>query len=169
LLFRKSVKEQGDFGMDANGTNARKISDHELNEALEAHALEDVDGLSIKNQRLASIQEYEEAALARSNPFAAVLGMAGSQMQQISEYLGAAIIAEFESRGGSLEVIRELRPEMGLQIKLIKLAQTDLLFQLAETEPQSNLYRHGSKGKGISSNLASTKHVKLPKRWNTGS
>jgi hypothetical protein len=58
---------------------------------------------------------------------------------------------------------------MGLQAKLIKSAQTDLLFQLAETELQSNPYRHGSRGKGSSSNLASTKHVKLPKRWNTGS
>ena len=84
--------------MEAEPTDAREMRDHELNEALEAHAAEELDGLSIQNQRLARVQEYEEAALARSDPFAAVIGMGNAYLQRVFEHLGAAILDELDSR-----------------------------------------------------------------------
>ena len=92
--------------MDMEPTNTDAVSDQELNAALEAHAAEDYDGLSIRNQRRARIQEYEESALSRLDPFAAVIGLGNVIFQSIIEHLGAAILDELNSKAPTLEEMR---------------------------------------------------------------
>jgi hypothetical protein len=87
------------------------MPDHELNEVLEAHAAEELDGLSIQNQRLARVQEYEEASVSRSDPFAAVIGMGNAYFQRVFEHLGAAILDELDSRAHTVEELREFARE----------------------------------------------------------
>src|SRR6188768_1313504 len=98
--------------MEAERTDAREMRDHELNEALEAYTAEELDGLSVQNQRLAKIQKYEDAAVSRSDPFAAVIGMGNAYLQRVFEHLGTAILDELDTRAHTVEEFREFSPEI---------------------------------------------------------
>ena len=151
--------------MGAEPTDAREMQDHELNEVLETHAAEELDGLSIHNQRLARIQEYEEAAVSRSDPFAAVIGMGNAHLQRVFEHLGAAILDELDGRTHTVEELRELGPEIRLLVKLRNSIETDIAVQPPDAGQQAAAFPHRQKGKGLDTQLATSKRDLLPKRW----
>jgi hypothetical protein len=140
------------------------MGDHELNEALETHAEDELDGLSIQNQRLAMIQEYEEAAVSRSDPFAAVIGMGNAHFQRVFEHLGAAILEELDSHPHSVQEIREFEPEIRLLVKLRNSMETDLEVQPPEAGRPAAAFPHRMTGKGLDAKVASSKRDLLPKR-----
>ncbi len=113
--------------MEPQQTDLHAMEDHELNQALER--AEELDGLSLQHQRLARIQEYEELALARSDPFAAVLGMGTSHLAKLFEHLGKAVLDDLESQAPTLTALREVGPEIRLLLKLRSAMETDLEFQ----------------------------------------
>jgi hypothetical protein len=149
--------------MEMEPMEVGKMRDHELNEALEAHAAED-DELSVQNERLAKIQEYEEAALSRSDPFGAVLGMGNATLQRIFEHLGAAILEEMDSRPHTLEELREFEPGIRLMVKLRNCVETDLALQPPDAAQQA-AFRHHMNGQRLDTKLAAGKRDLLPKRW----
>jgi hypothetical protein len=151
--------------MQAEPTDAREMRDDELNEALEAHATEELDGLSIQNQRLARVQEYEEAAVSRSDPFAAVIGMGNAYLQRVFEHLGAAILDELDSRAHTVDELREFGPEIRLLVKLRNSIETDLAVQPPDAGQQAAAFPHSRKGKGLDTKVATGKRDLLPKRW----
>jgi hypothetical protein len=155
----------GGSGMGAEATDAREMRDHELNEALETHAEDELDGLSIQNQRLARIQEYEEAAVSRSDPFAAVIGMGNAHFQRVFEHLGAAILEELDSHPHSVEELREFGPEIRLLVKLRSAIETDLEVQPPEAETPAAAFSGRIQGTGLDTRLVSGKRDLLPKRW----
>jgi hypothetical protein len=132
--------------MEAKLSHPGTMSDDELNEALEVHRAEEFDGLSLQNQRLAIIQEYEEAALLRADPFAAVIGMGNAYLQRIFEHLGAAVLDELDTRAPGIAELRELVPEIRLLTKLRNAIQTDLAFQATNTGPPAAACPSGMKG-----------------------
>src|SRR4051794_37868454 len=79
LSFVLSCKKGGAMDIDSD---VRDAHDSELNEPLETNVADDPEGLSIQNQRLARILEYEEAALARMDPLAAVIGIGNAYFQR---------------------------------------------------------------------------------------
>jgi hypothetical protein len=151
--------------MESEPTDARKMPDHELNEALDAHAAEELDGLSMQNQRLARIEEYEEAAVSRSDPLAAVIGMGNAYLQRIFEHLGAAVLDELDSHAYTVEEFRELSPEIRLLAKLRKLIETDLELQPPDAGQQAAAFLPGSNGKRLDTRATNGKRELPPKRW----
>ncbi len=123
--------------MDGKPNNPREMDDHELDQAIHLDAAEDADGLSIRNQHLAKIQECEEAALARRDPFSAVGGLGATYLQQIYLHLGHAVVDTLESGSGSLEEIRDLKSEIGLLVKLRKSIETDIALHHRELEQET--------------------------------
>jgi hypothetical protein len=113
--------------METKRTDLHDMEDHELNQALER--AEELDGLCLQHQRLARIQDYEDLALARSNPIAAVRGMGTSYLAQIFEYLGKAVLDDLESRTPTLTALREVSPEIRVLLKLRLAMEADLEFQ----------------------------------------
>jgi hypothetical protein len=134
--------------MEAKLIDARPVPDYVLNEALDAHAVDELDGLSIQNQRLAKIQEYEEASLLRTDPFAAVLGMGNASMQRIFEHLGAAILEELDGRPHTVEEFRELAPEIRLLAILRRSIETEFVVQRSDATQQAAAF-NGMKGNGF--------------------
>jgi hypothetical protein len=110
--------------------------DEELNKALKFDDAEVYDDLAIRNQRLARIQEYEESALARRDPLAAVIGLGNADFQRIFECLGTAVLEQLEAGSKSIEEIRELEPEIRLLVKIRKAIETDVALQAREAEQQ---------------------------------
>src|SRR4051794_3927096 len=115
--------------MTLEPTRATEMQNHELNEALDADAAEDLDGLSIKNQRLARIDEYEESAVSRSDPLAAVIGMGSAVLQRVFEDLGAAVLEVLDTHPHTLDNLRELTPEIRLMLSLRNAIEKDLDIQ----------------------------------------
>lgn len=151
--------------MGAKPTAARQMPDHELNEVLESHAAEELDGLSIQNQRLARVQEYEEAAVSRPDPFAAVIGMGNADLQRVFEHLSAAILDELDSRAHTVDELREFSPEIRLLLKLRKSIETDLAVQPPDAGQQAAAFPQRMQGTGLDIQLAAGKRDLLPKRW----
>ena len=150
--------------MEAEPNDACKMRDYELNDSLDARAVEELDGLTIQNQRLARIQEYEEAAVSRPEAFAAVIGMGNAYFQRVFEHLGAAILDELDSRAHTVEELREFGPEIRLLVKLRNAIETDLAVQPPDPRQQAAAFPH-MKGKGFDTQLATSKRDLLPKRW----
>jgi hypothetical protein len=113
--------------MEPQRTDLHALDDYELNQTLERD--EELDGLSIQQQRLARIQEYEELALARRDPFAAILGMGTCYLAQVFEHLGKKLWDELESQPPTLTALREVSPEIRLLLKVRSAMETDLEFQ----------------------------------------
>jgi len=133
--------------MEMEPTNTDAVSDQELNTALEAHIAENYDGLSIESQRSARIKEYEESALSRLDPFAAVIAMGNASLQRIFEHLNAALLDELYSKAHTLEEMREISPEIRLLLKLRKSIETGFAFQLHDAEQHAATYRQGGRDK----------------------
>lgn len=150
--------------MDAESNDASKMRDQQLNESLEAHGQDDLDGLSIRNQRLARIQEYEEAAVSRPDPFAAVIGMGNASLQRVFEHLGAAIVEELDSRPHTVGEIRELEPEIRLLVKIRNSIETDLAVQTSDAERPATAFPPTRPAKGITNGPVRTRDL-VPKRW----
>jgi hypothetical protein len=146
--------------MDAELTDLPEMSDRELNEALKEHAIEEQDELSIKDRRLARIDEYEEAALSSSDAFAALIGIGNAHLQRIFEHLSTAILEELESRGGSFEAICELNPHMRLLVKMRSSVEKVFAVQPPNDGQQ---FSQGGMGIGVNNNLANSKRKLLPK------
>ena len=151
--------------METEPTDTRKMRDDQLNEALETDAAEELDGLSIRNQRLARIQEYEEAAVSRIDPFAALFGFGNADFQRIFDLLSAAIFDELDSRGHTIEVLRELAPEIRLLVKLRNSIALDLAVQPPDAGQQAAAFPRSMNGKGLDTKAATSKRDLLPKRW----
>jgi hypothetical protein len=113
--------------MEPQRPDLHALEDDELNHALER--AEELDGLNLQHQRLARIQEYEELALARTDPFGAVLGMGTSYLAQVFEHLGKAVLDELENQPTMLTALREVGPDIRLLLKLRSAIETDLDFQ----------------------------------------
>jgi hypothetical protein len=150
--------------MEAEPTDSRAMQDDALNKALDAPTAEDLDGLSIQNQRLARIQEFEETAIARSDPLAAVLGIGNASLQRMFEHLGAALLDELDSHPHTVEELRELEPEMRLLVKLRKSIETGIALQSLGTDQQP-AFPHNTRGKSRDTKLTTGKRDLLPKRW----
>jgi hypothetical protein len=151
--------------MEAERTDARETRYQELNEALEVNSVEELDGLNIQNQRLARVQEYEEAAVSRSDPFAAVIGMGSASFQRIFEHLGAAILDELDGRAHTFEELRELTPEIRLLVKLRDAIEKDFEVQAPDADQQAAALPRLRKSKGRDTKVATSKRDLLPKRW----
>ena len=145
--------------------NADEILDDELTTSLESYSATDLGELSISNQRLAKIDEYEERALARTDPFEAVIGMGSADLQRIFEYMSAAILAQLESQAPTLEGIREVAPVIRILVKVRTAIETDLPFQDADAGWQAANKARSKIGKGIGPKFAASTHDQLPKRW----
>lgn len=139
-------------------------SDREL-ESPDAPTAEDLDGLSMKNQRLARIQDFEEDAVSRTGAYAAVMGMGTAYLQRIFEHLGAAVLDVMDSHPHSVQELRELRPEIRLLVQLRKTIETDLEVQSSDAGDQPSVFPQSLKHKGLDANLATSKRGLLPKRW----
>jgi hypothetical protein len=150
--------------MEAESSDTRQRRDQELNEGLEAYAAEELDGLSIQNQRLARVQEYEEAAVSRPDPFAAVIGMGNADLQRIFDHLSTAILDVMDSRKHSVDELREFSPDIRLLLKLRKSIETDLAVQTPDVEQPAASFAANMTAKGIT-NEAIRKHGLVPKHW----
>ena len=150
--------------MEEKSTEAQ-VHDHELNEALEKDAGQELDGLSIRNQRLARILEYEEAALSRSDPHAAVIGMGNAQLQRICEHVGDAVLERWDAHTPTVEEIRELSPQIRLMVAMRKMMDTDLAFQSEDFQQQAAAFPHSAKRKGITNHVGSSQRGLVAKRW----
>ena len=155
--------------MDPERADAHKIQDDELNEALETDPAEERDGLSIQNQRLARIQEYEEAAISRPDSQAAVIGMGSASFQRMFEHLSEAIVNRLDSYPHTLEEVRELSPEMRLALKLWSTVETDLTLQTSDTGQQATAFPPSRNGTRLDTNLTTNKRGLVPKRWSGNS
>ena len=151
--------------MDVQPTNAHKMLDHELNKALDAQSPEDRDGLSIQYQRLAKVQEYEEAALARSNPFAAIIGMGNAHFQRVFEHLGAALLDELDARPNTIAEIREVEPEIRLLLKVRSAMETDLEVGAAEFNQQAVAFPSAVQRKALEAKCATSKRDHPSRHW----
>ncbi len=150
--------------MEVEPGDARKMRDYELNEALEADGPEILDGLSMQNQRLARVQEYEEAAVARPDPFAAVIGMGNAYFQRVFEHLGAALLDELDCRAHTVEELREFGPDIRLLVKLRNAIETDLAVQLPDAGQQAMTSQHRMQGNGLDTRMATRKRDLMAKR-----
>jgi hypothetical protein len=128
--------------MDGQSNAPRAVRDDELDSALNLENADDLDELNIRNQRVARILDYEESAVARRDPFAAIIGMGNADMQRMCEYVGAAILERLDCGTKSIEEIREVSPEMRLLVKMRKSIETDLALHLLEGEQQPTAYPH---------------------------
>lgn len=151
--------------METEPTDARMMRDDELNEALAAHAAEELGGLSIENRRLERIQEYEEAALSRPDPFAAVIGLGNASLQRVFEHLGKALLDAMDGHPHTVDELRELSPEIRLLVKLRKLIETDLAIQPSDAGQQVAAFPHAMQGKRLDTKIATGKRDLLPRRW----
>lgn len=151
--------------MEAEPTDAREMLDYKLSEALESHAEDELDGLSIQNRRLGRIQEYEDVCLARPDPYAAIIGMGTSSLQRVFEHLGNALLDELDSHTHKLEEVREYTPEIRLLVKLRNAIEADLEFQSADTEPPATAFPHNRKSTGQDTKVPTSQRDLLPKRW----
>ena len=145
--------------------NTHDMQDEELNEALDAHSAEELDGLSMQHQRQARVDEYEEAAVSQPNPYAAVSGMGGAFCQRIFEPLGPAVLVELDSHPHTVEEIREYEPEIRLLVKLRNSVEADLAFQANDAGPPTAAIPHRKKGNGPDTKAATSKRNMLPNRW----
>lgn len=150
--------------METESNNIRNLQDDELNEAIEAYSEEDCDGLSIRNQRLARVHEYEEEAISRPDPFAAVIGMGNADLQRIFDHLSAAILDVMDSRKHTVDELRELSPDIRLLLKLRKSIETDLAVQTPHVEQPAASFAANGMAKGIT-NETIRKNGLVPKRW----
>lgn len=150
--------------MDTESNDASKMRDQELNESLEAHGQDDLDGLSMRNQRLARVQEYEEAAIARPDPFAAVIGIGNADFQRVFEHLGAAILDELDSRTPTVDAFRELGPEIRLLVKIRNSIETDLAVHTADAGRPATAFPPTRPAKGITNGPVRDRAL-VPKRW----
>jgi hypothetical protein len=149
--------------MEAQSSNAHKMQDQELNEALEAYSEKDCEVLSFRNQRLARVHEYEEAAVSRPDPFAAVIGMGNADLQRVFDHLSAAILEVMDSRKHTVDELREFSPDIRLLLKLRKSIETDIAIQTQDVEgPASFAANRMTKG---FANDPVHKNGLIPKRW----
>ena len=114
--------------------------DAELDKALNLNDAEVCGDLTIRNQRLARIQEYEESAVTRPDPLAAIIGIGNADFQRIFEHLGTAILEQIEAGSKSIEEFRELGPEIRLLVKIRKAIETDVALQSLEAEQQPTAF-----------------------------
>ncbi len=114
--------------MEPLRTDPQALQDQDLNQALEMDE-EELDGLSLQQRLLARIQEYEEEALARIDPLAAVVGMGTVYLAQLFEYFAKAVVDEFKTQPPTLALCRELTPQVLLLAKLRSAIDTDFEFQ----------------------------------------
>ena len=140
--------------------NAHQENDREFNEAPDACGAEELDGLSMANRRRARVDEFEEDAVARSGPYAAVIGMGTAYLQRIIEHLGAAVLEEMDSHPHTIQELREFRPEIRLLVQLRNAVETDREVQTLEAGDQAEGFASGLKLKGVAS-----KRGLLPKRF----
>jgi len=151
--------------MDVQPTNAYKMLDHELNEALDAKSSEELEGLSIQNQRLAKVHEYEEAALARSDSFAAMIGMGNAYFQRVFEHLGTALLDELDARPNTIAEIREVEPEIRLLLKVRSAIETDLEVAAADFKQQAVAFPSGMQRKALEAKSAISKRDHPSRHW----
>jgi hypothetical protein len=150
--------------MAAETTDAREARDYALN-AQEPKDADELDELQLKNQRLARIQEYEEAAVSRTDPLAAVIGMGNADLQRIFEHLGAAILDAIDSRSHTVEELRELAPDIRLLVKLRNAIETDLAFQSTDITSQGAALPHGMRPNRPHAKEPTNKRDLVPKSW----
>jgi hypothetical protein len=155
---------RGKKDMEVEPIKKRGMEDDELNEAVDAHSVEELDGLSMQNQRLARVQEYEEAAVSRPDPLAAVSGMGAAFCQRIFEHLGTAVLDELDRFPHSVEEFREYEPEIRLLAKLRKSIEQDLTLQAHET-PQQGPMPHRKKGNVLPTKTVTSKRDLTATRW----
>jgi hypothetical protein len=134
---------KGVVTMSVKHNSANTLPDYVLNEVLDPRAPGDLDGLSIKNQRLARIQEYEEEAISRENPFEAVIGMGNASLQRVFEQYGQALIDAFEGRDPTLEEMRQYSSDIRLLLKVRKSIETDIALQTAHADQSASAFRGG--------------------------
>jgi hypothetical protein len=146
-------------------TDARDVPDYELNKPLETDAAEALEGLSMQNRRLATIQEYEETAISRTDPLAAVIGMGNAYFQRIFEHLGKAVLDVIDSRPHTVAEMREYAPEIRLLVKLRNAIETDLVVQPPDVERHAAALPRGAKSKVCGTEMATSERELLPKRW----
>ena len=146
-------------------TEARDVPDCELNEPLETDAAEALEGLSIQNRRLATIQEYEEAAVSRTDPLAAVIGMGNAYLQRIFEHLGAAVLDAMDNGPHTVADLREYAPEIRLLLKMRNAIETDLVVQSLDAAQHAAALPRGAKSKVYGAKMATGQRELLAKRW----
>jgi hypothetical protein len=148
--------------MSISKMSSAALGDGELNRALNIDDADVRDQQTLRNQRLARIQEYEESALIRRDPLAAVIGMGNADLQRIFESLGTAVLEQIESGSKSIEEFRELGPEIRLLVKLRKAIEVDVALQALETEQQPSRLPRALKG--IKAGPGSVYKHRLPRR-----
>jgi hypothetical protein len=147
-------------------TDKHEKLDQELNAALETHSEDELDGLGIRNQRRARIDEYEERAVAHPEPLAALIGMGNADFQRIFEHASTAVLEELDSHPHTVEEIRELAPDIRLLIKLRDSMEWDLEGGSPDGEQPVAAVPAGRKAKGLPG-VTGGKSQLLPKRWNS--
>ena len=136
--------------------------------SLREDADEVLDGLSIEDRRRARIDEYEESAVSRADPGAALLGMGTANLQRVAEQLGLAILDELENQPPTIDAFRELGPEIRMLAKIHSVVATDVAFQKMDVG-HSNSSPHRKKGITLDASTSAGKRQILPKRWPGGS
>ena len=125
------------------------VPDSELSEALDSPGEKEVAGLDLRAQRSARIDEYEEEAVRRSNPYAAMIGTGTAYLQRILEPYCQAIIEQLNSGSGSIDDVRELTPDIKIVLKLHNAVEADHEFQADEAGDQARAFPHGAARKGL--------------------
>jgi hypothetical protein len=124
---------------------------------------EELGGLSVQNHRLARIAEFEEDALARPNPYAAVIGFGCADLQRVLGHYSKALLQQLESREHTWEEIRELEPTVRLLLKLQAAVALDLAVDSETNERPPSKARKSRKPKGISLRAKPNGRERLPK------
>ena len=139
--------------MEPLRTDPQALQDQDLNQALEMDE-EELDGLSLQQRRLARIQEYEEEALARIDPLAAVVGMGTVYLAQLFEYFAKAVVDEFKTQPPTLALCRELTPQVRLLAKLRSAIDTDFEFQQHNIGEQTVALRRATSNRPLAKQTA---------------
>jgi hypothetical protein len=130
-------------------------------------AAEILDDLSMQDRRRAKIDEYEEAAVSRSDPSDAVAGMGNANLLRVTERLTPAVLETLDSEPPTIDVAREIAPVVRLMIRVQALVDSDRAMERMEGGRDSLSYR--KKGIALDVDRNSTDRLLAPKRWSANS
>jgi hypothetical protein len=139
------------------------MPDEELDKSLKLDDADEYDDLTIRNQRLARIQEYEESAVTRRDPLAAIIGIGNADFQRMFETLGTAILEQIEAGSKSIKELRELGPDIRLLVKIRKAIETDVALQTLAAEQQPSALPRRLKSKELEARSGGSFKHRLPR------
>jgi hypothetical protein len=117
-----------------NVSSGSAAYEQHLNHALDAASIDDLDAQSMRAKRLALIDCFEEEALERSTPQDALLGASTAVLHRLANALGEALVEYCDSHEPTLELLRDVYPDINLLQKLRRHIEFDRVVAASDNE-----------------------------------